>query len=298
MPGNGIVDFTSINKKVDTMGNILDKTDKSAWEPQPGQTMKKRELYWEQPKYPGRFEMLSKHDLNIDSAYQRQETSKAKILDIARNWSWALFDALTVSDRGNASYWIINGGHRARAAFYRDDITLLPCMLFVVPSVKEEAQLFIDGQTLVSNVSAIDRYTAGLCAEHEPATMANMIVEQLGLRVAKTTSRPGDFKCIGASRVRLNFDIALEAMALSVKLAGDDAIQGRMFSGLFALMSRSDTHREEVLKSTDKLMKLGQTGLVQKINQFCIASGSGGQVSFAKAILAEVNKGKRRKLAW
>lgn len=180
--------------------NILSKIDKSLVGTPAGPAVRKVERYdWTTGGSVGSFAWIKKTDLNIDGRYQRDQVGEGKVRDIASRWDWLLIGTLSVIEREDGTYWVFDGGHRTRAAFYRDDVELLPCMVHKIASVNEEAKAFVARNTMVSNVSAFDRFHAAVCADEPVAQATNNILQELGLVPIKGGVQVGRYiSCIGA----------------------------------------------------------------------------------------------------
>lgn len=286
-----------------TKFDMLDRTDKS-YAPLPhGGGMLKRDKYsWSAPNDCGEFRMIDKRALHLDSRYQRDEVSTAKVVRIASEWNWLLFGALSVIERIDGSLWVFNGGHRLRASFYRDDVNLLPCMIFQADKVKVEAQAFIDGQTMVSSVSAIDRFRAAQCAEDAVACGVRELLESLNLSVVKSPRGRTQLKCIGVIQEAFRRDSQLCSGVLRACAAmhGDDTISASVFGGLFELCYRY-TPRRDVLSDFSDDLACADIGVLDAvIRTYKIKTGQGGSWAAARALREYLNKGKRtRRLpAW
>jgi len=94
----------------------------------------------------GKASYLSKDVLQFDTSYQRPEIT-AFVWHIARNFSWKLFGTVSVSQRINGEYFVFDGQHRVLAARLRDDIDNIPCLVFNLDGVSEEAEAFLDLNT-------------------------------------------------------------------------------------------------------------------------------------------------------
>ncbi len=60
------------------------------------------------------FRKIKADDLNVDRGYQRA-AGTSYINKIAREFDPALFGIITVAERDDGSYWILNGQHRVEA---------------------------------------------------------------------------------------------------------------------------------------------------------------------------------------
>ena len=147
------------------MGNILDKKDKSIVpNPVRGGTPKEEKWKWARPSSPGTYRQINKSELNIDDRYQRDEQSRDRVMRIARDWDWSLFEVLMVAERSDGTFWVFSGGHRVRASFYRSDIQALPCLVFSMNDVADEARAFIAVRKMSSSIKALDTYRACVCS--------------------------------------------------------------------------------------------------------------------------------------
>ena len=64
-----------------------------------GHTVNKAEKFgWKEIGAMGTFRLISKKDLKIDRAYQRDKVSVHKLVDIAKGFDWALFGTLSVAE--------------------------------------------------------------------------------------------------------------------------------------------------------------------------------------------------------
>ena len=141
-------------------------------------SVSKREKFsWAEPCTPGTFLMIEKDALNIDGTYQREEVSKSKVLEIARDWDWKLLGTLSVIMRKDGTFWVVDGGHRCRASFFRDDIKELPCMVFEAEDEKTEAKAFVGTNTMKSSVSAYHKHRAAVKTGEPIAVAAHVSVK-------------------------------------------------------------------------------------------------------------------------
>jgi len=285
--------------------NILNKTNKSQV-PVCGNLknqVPKREKYsWSKPCSPGTFLLVSKEDLNIDGTYQREQASEAKVREIAREWDWKLYGALSVILRPDGSMWIFDGGHRCRAAFLRDDITELPCMVFAVGDHTDEARAFLGTNLLQSAVTAYHKHRASVITSEPTALAAQAILTKYGYVVARAASKNG-FAAIGTLRkiVKEDARTADRVFSACVELAGNhqDPISGEVIEGLFRCQRRLEG-KADILSNgnLEKLKKETLPGIEAALRREKHIAGRGGAMVGAKAILDMLNKGKHRRLTW
>lgn len=289
-----------------TMGytsNILNKVDQSRLPISNNTHLTKREHYeWADAGKIGTFKMIDKKLLNIDGSYQRNEVSRDKTLEIARKWDWKLFGALSVVRRADGSLWVYDGGHRTRAAFKRDDITALPCMIHESHGLVEEATAFLGTNTMASNVTAIQKFRASLCAKEPIAVATQAILSQHGYNIANTAHSRCGTQAIGTlvRMVKQDRDLAARVFAVCTEIAEDgEQIPSATMRGLFHLAKRmapkldvlSNGHREALIRT-------GIRGIEGVIRQHMTRLGRGGELVAAQAIFEILNKGRKRRISW
>jgi hypothetical protein len=285
--------------------NILSKVDRSlAPVPNPKRevTVSKRDKFdWSTGGSCGEFRWIAKNDLNIDSRYQRDQVSDAKVREIARDWDWLLLGCISVIEREDGSLWVFDGGHRARASFFRDDIKELPCMVHRVATVNEEAKAFVARNTMVSNVAAYDRHRASVCAAEPVALSVQAILDEFGLTVIKGgASGAGYLSCIGTlqSCVKEDAEDAKKVLRFLLSIAGERLVVGKVLAAMFTLYRHFKPKFDILEKYGEKISRHSQREIEVKISQFTTECGKGGNVIGAKAILELINHRNRIRVEW
>ena len=258
----------------------------------------KRERFsWTEPCALGAFMMIKKQDLNIDGSYQRDQVSKSKVLDIARDWDWKLFNTLSVVMRKDGSFWLYDGGHRCRASFLRDDITELPCMVFKAEDEKTEAKAFVGANTMKSVVSAYYKHRASVMTGEPIAVAAQSILDKHGYVAAQCSTAKYSFAAINAllMHVKENEILAEKVFAACAFIAQDgEQFSGAVFTAIFTcqkkLGNKADIFSKEYL---ERLKRATIPGIENAIRRAKWVSGLGGAAVGAKAVLDILNKNKR-----
>lgn len=284
------------------MGNFLDKRDKSiapTFGGAGGAMDKASKFRWAKESQKPELRWIRKELLNLDDNYQREARSNAAVMRIARDWDWMLFEALGVVEREDGTFWVYSGGHRLRASFYRRDIPELPCAVFKVNNLTDEARAFVAGAMMRCSISSFDSFRASVVASEPDAIATNEVLDRLGLRAKKTCSGPNDIKCIHTIRKCVSEDVvtAESVLALLKSLSGEDHVDGRVYAGLFRLV-RHFNGRNFLGENADKLSQISQREMQIAVRQMIAETGKGGEFTAAKAILGLVNKGKKKKIAW
>jgi hypothetical protein len=284
------------------MFNKLDKSDKSLNEVygRKDVLIAKRDQYsWDTSGPTGEFAWVDKRDLNIDERYQRDETSKSKVVHIAKHWDWLMLGVISVIRRSDKTLWVFDGGHRTRAAFYRDDVQAIPCMVHDFDDLGAEAKAFVVRNTMISNVSAVDRYKASVCAEEPTAIATKQLLEELGLEVKKTSNGKHSVKCIGAIQRIMQEDpqLARRVVVFVDKMVRDSALSSSVIRGLFLLCKHFDDI-DILHKYRDKLLSFSMRDMEIRIAQVKREVGAGGEKVEALGVMACINKGLKNKLKW
>jgi hypothetical protein len=283
--------------------NILVKTDRSHFPvfEKGGEVNKRLANNWSNPGPKGTFRHIHKHNLNIDGRYQRTAVSEEKIMKIARNWSWAVYQVLTVVLRKDGTYWVVEGGHRVRAAFYRDDIDMLPCIVFEEDQLSEEAMMFYGINSCRTTINAFGKHKALVVSEDEMALLVNKIVEDNGYTVT-ACSRPGGFTAVGSLRkwVMENAPLANQVFAGLARIAVDrEPFSGDLYGAVYTCLKKLNGSVDPGLfLNSENLLKSGIRGMDRAVSQQKVLLGKTGDLVGARAILDLYNKRKRVKLTW
>lgn len=266
------------------MGNILDKCDKSMAPTCGSPAVSKTEKYnWATGGPQGEFMLIDKRELSIDDAYQRGQISEAKVREIARNWDWLFLGAISVVVRPDGSYWIFDGGHRVRAAFYRSDISALPCMVHPLESLSAEAKAFVARNTMVSNVSAMDRHQASITAGEPVALQTKALLDKFGIRAVKRALNSHSIACIGSLRkaVAEDYDDASRTLEFCIQQASGEAITRDVFEGIFTLQRHFSGKFDFLEEHGPRLSKFTAREMQLRIRQYRAETGKGGEKIYA-----------------
>jgi len=124
--------------------------------------------------------------LTIDDTYQRDtlsQRSQRNIEKIKKNFAWAKFSPLTVADRGDNTFSIIDGQHRYIAAKELGDIENLPCWIIPQCSTKSQADAFIDINKNRVYVNNWQMYKAKLAANDAFAMQIDEFLKGLDVSI-------------------------------------------------------------------------------------------------------------------
>lgn len=162
---------------------------------------------WRTDTRPGELMMIPKGSLEVDSAYQRGQ-NELKVQHIASSWSWPAFGALIVARRGDR-FFVIDGQHRALAAIRRADVSDLPCVVFPMENIEQEALAFLDSNTSRKPLTTADKYKASLVVGDEVTTLVNNLIVASG-RTVDVASKVGVLQLVNKG-LREENELRLEA---------------------------------------------------------------------------------------
>lgn len=245
----------------------------------------------------GEFMWIPKEELSLDISYQREIDAAQRVKDIAREFQWALFGVLIVS-YNEGGYYVIDGGHRLRGAFRRDDIKELPCIVFCFDDPAEEARIFYYFNNKRKNVSAFDNHKAALRGEgkwleSKLAIKAENLVKKYGYIFHGTGK--GEFQTAAIRSITRGIEkneiIAEKTFALLAKVAGGTPIGVNEFNGLFYLM-QVNPQIDFLDFPLKNLIEYGYQNLKDQIKRHEISESIGGYKTAAKAIAQIANKGQ------
>lgn len=263
-------------------------------------SISKVEAYkWNKPGDKGEFMWITKDKLKIDLSYQRKIDSKMRVSEIARIFDWALFGVILVA-LNDEGYYVLDGGHRVRGAMRRDDIKELPCLVFVLDDISEEARIFYLYNNHRKTITTFDNHRAALAGkgkfiESEIAIKTEILVDKYGYKIVKTATNEFELTCIKAiyRMIQLDETLADKAFSIMAKVAEGSDIQSIELSGLFYLMQMN--------KATDffsfplkNLIEAGIGNIREQIKRRILIEGKGGAKISAIVLADIINKGQQK----
>jgi len=285
------------------VADILDRSDKSIAPTfgAAGNVSKKDKFNWVKPGAKGKYMEIDKRLLHIEGDYQRPEQSEKKVKQIAANWDWPACGVILVGQREDGSYYVIDGGHRVRGSFYRDDIYMLPCLVFEFDSVSDEAKAFLRRNTSPTMVKSHDKFRAGVTGKIPEALAAKRILDKYGYKLKVHGGGKKAFAGIAALQRLVSVDEELtdRVFGICATIAEDEHFSSMVLQGLFEFAKKFRDRDVLCNGFVDKLARVGATGCDAIIKRFFLEVQAGGAVNAARAITRFYNKGKRKgRLEW
>ena len=247
---------------------------------------------WKTIGKPGEFLWIDKKELYVDPDYQRQNVNVNRINEFAADWCWIKCGVLTVVIRGD-EWFVVDGQHRALAAGSRSDIKELPCMVFEVDGLPQEARAFVDINTSKTAVNGFDKFRALIVAEDEIAVGLRDLMATTGHHAARSAAVKGVaclmtiWKLFKKDKKKLT-----SFWPLISDINQDCPIQDKVVRGLYWAETSA---KKSGVTLTDNpyrafLTKIGGESLSAEIRKEINIIGMGGHRIEANAIIKVINK--------
>lgn len=252
---------------------------------------------WAAADERGEFRLINKRLLLVNRDVYQREGIKGKILELASTWSWIACGALIVAAR-DGKLWVVDGQHRKLAADRRSDIQDLPCMVFNVAALKDEAKAFLSTNTNRRNVSALDKFRASLAARDLVAIRVQEAIDVAGLRITTASTEARAFKSVGQALklASADYDSFLAVLMLCGELAAAEAcpVHSRLLSGLHYIHCRIDGGIETP-RLRKRIKQIGSSALVHAANKAAAYYGQAGGKVCADGMMQAINNGLHSK---
>jgi hypothetical protein len=253
---------------------------------------------WSDPGALGKFLLIDKHELHVDHAYQRSPEGVSKITALTKDFNWRAFGTVHVALRPDGKWFVFDGQHRVLAAMRRSDVKFLPCMVFELDTVKEEAESFLSVNTCRRPIGSIAKHNARVAASDPLALFLDRCFSDLRLVAANTATYGGQIKCLTIcyKLAAADKDLFRDVLRLvsDLSYAENVPVKESLLSGLFWLAARLpngvNTPRFE-----QRVRQKGQFALEQAVYRAAALYARGGERIFGIGILEELNKGLQRK---
>jgi len=249
---------------------------------------------WKLMDEPGELVNIYKGDLVTDESYQR-DASSARILSIAREWSWIACGAIIVGKR-NGIYFVIDGQHRVKAAMERRDITVLPCIVFKTETNQEEAKGFLRNNTTGKPMAGAEKHKASVITGDENALFIDYIFRKNNLIPAISTGTRNSIKDMAwvTKKSKENRGAFEAAVQLAAEISNGTQIKGILLDGLYFIHIYVRPLTDRRLRQ--RIKQLGSETLILGAKRAAAFYVKGGNKIWAEGMMNEINKGLRDKI--
>jgi hypothetical protein len=253
---------------------------------------------WQVKDGGGTFAYVPKDSIQIDHQhYQRDNISNWKVLELARDWSWVACGTLCIARRRDGSLWAMDGQYRLMASLRRSDIRDLPCMIFDVHDVKEEARGFINVNTNRKPPMSLAKYKAQITAGDEDVIFVRDLLESTNRVIGNRSKK--EVVCVGSLVwwARKDRDALIRIWPVLDALSPDSTVPIQLADGMMFLeraMDRGESLSDVQIRA--RLIQIGAEELVHEARASARYHGKGGGKVWADGIRNRYNKGLQRKL--
>ena len=243
-------------------------------------------------------------ELNISDAYQRTIIART-VNRIAKNLDQDAFGSLTVGQRADGSYWVVDGMQRLTAA-RKLGIGMVPCDVFQSEGQEHEARIFRLKNRERTNVSSISLFRAQLTEGDRQSLQIADVVRRAGFKLAlREESAKWPYiravKALERSYQRVGEEGLSEAFTiLNEAWPGEDgALQGDMIEGVCWFIKKHPGFDRDRLvgrlakKSINGVLRAADANL--KLGRDRDSSSYGRSMATYDAINFIYTKGMRRK---
>jgi len=246
---------------------------------------------------PAEFAWVHKADLKIDHRYQRAIHS-GRVVAMAREWDWVACGAIIVALRADGEWFVVDGQHRVEAARKRADISDLPCLIFEVEGIREEAAGFLASNIGRKPMSYVERFNALLQAQDEVALRVEGMVDGSGRKIGKVPG-PHTVSCLQSLMRAMVADekACRRVWPLVIDVVSGGSLDADTFNAFFWLetsLPRGVSLSEKAWR--DRVCRIGRAAIQREVNASIVYRGKGGPRSCGIGLLKAINKGLRNTL--
>jgi len=244
---------------------------------------------------PGEMRWIDKRLLHIDPEYQRKLNDRL-VGRIAANWSWVSCGVIEVSQRPNSEmFFVIDGQHRWKSSTYLSAISDLPCIVFKLDTVVDEATGFLAANTERRMPTLADQFKALLTTEDKTAIEAYRLAEAHSRRIG-APSGPGTISCVSDFLHCININSAAMHRVFPVlaQVCAGRPMTGRLIKGMHALerrMPRGESLADDRWRS--RLTHIGYEELSQSMKVVVTLENRASERALAQGIVRAINRGLR-----
>jgi hypothetical protein len=249
---------------------------------------------WKISDRPGEFHWIDKDDLSVDFIYQRDKLNNNRISEFASNWCWAKCGALSVAIRNN-EWYVIDGQHRKLAADKRSDIQKLPCLIFELDGVSEEARAFVNINSSKTAIQSFDRFKAMIVGKDETAIGLNKLFESTGHRASKGSDIKDVCCLMLAWRLYGKYkDLFTDVWLLAAEINQECQIRDHVLRSLYYTEVAARKIKLSIVNGPVRsfLIKMGGLSLGAMIKKEVNIVGLGGARVESNALIKAINKQK------
>lgn len=245
---------------------------------------------------PGKFMMLPKNVIRVDPSYQRPEnTNKART--IAADFSWMAFGTAAIAHREDGTFWAYDSQHRIVAAQMRSDISMIPCMVYKVDDIREEAAGFLNANVNRKPLAYIHKHNAHIIRGDESAIALHDLLVKHDYTPIKGRKEGRYIACLAvlAKNIKTDREAMERVFPVIIDAAANGFILERLLDGFFYL-ERYGSQTLLTKRWRDRVKKIQPLEYERAINLAAASFIRGGAKRFAQGIADLLNRGMRERI--
>lgn len=236
--------------------------------------------------------LLRKDLIHVPREYQR-ELVDSKVTALVSSWSWLACGSLLIAEREPGQFYVFDGQHRLEAVNRMSVITELPCLVFALSDIAEEAMAFYRANCMRGNVSIYDKLRAKLVGEDQISKDAVELMHRYGYEPTRLARDLG-VRCIGTflRHFQRSRELLTETWPLIVDLHKPRPIKSQLLTAIMyiAQYGRPSINSDQLRA---RVLAVGYDRLTAKIDRITFMAKSAGEKVYAGAVADEVNRGHR-----
>jgi len=256
-----------------------------------------RSIYKDIVEHSGKYTDLPVGLLNVDHEYyQRVDLRHPHLKKMALNWSWISCGTLTVSERPDHTYWILDGQRRTEAAKLRGDIKTMPCMVYKFDSVVSEAAKFREINAERKAVGLRDRHKSNLTLNDPIALKMEAFIRRSGRELA-VFKGPNSITWPSRLQTLIRGDEATLSRVWDtlLELGKDRSLDEEVLLGLHYIESNADaTNSLSDDRWAKKLRLLGYDAILESAIKYSTGREHNSFERYARGIIELLNGSARR----
>ena len=255
---------------------------------------------WTTGSQRGDLQYVDKRLLFLPEEYQRnQGDQEGKIKKIASDFQWPLFGALVVARRsGWNKFAIMDGGGRWSAAMRRSDVSSVPCVVFDMTSLSDEAKAFLGLNKNRKPVTVVNQLNALVLSGDMHAAFVLALVKNAG-RTVGSHSGPNTVRCIRnlIDLSKQNRDRLDRIWPLIAQLCAGEQITEVVTDGLFYVDAYMKEGSITDTRWRDRILRVGYHEIITGAKRAAALYAKGGARVWATGMVDAINKGLKQRLS-
>lgn len=232
--------------------------------------------------------------IKVDKNYQREENAK-HVDNIVKHFNWRKFQPVTLAQRPDGSFNVVDGQHRVAAAKLHPRVIDIPALIFESSGeIVDEANIFVEVNSNRRGITPIEKHIAAVAAQKPESLGLNAALAAVGCQVADYKGHKGGnvtnavAACMGA--IRKNGEDSFKSAIRTLRQAWPTDIDV-LRAGLINSLSTLYNHNQE-MDEFHMAVELKKHGMAETFNlsRALIKMGGGNMSSLMQVMVNLYNQ--------